>query len=550
MKTLKTLLSVVFFLLMGAQGFSQNMNLRLNEIIASNKNGQMDDFYDTDDWFEIYNPPGSPITNLAGYFVSDDPDSLTKWQIPTTNPTVTTVLPGDFIIIWADKDAEQGAHHIGNFSLSADGESLLLTAPDGVTIIDSVSFPRMAPDISYGRSEDGTGDWVFFTNVTYKASNFEQQGTDVLFINEVQTHNTSYFPDPFGDYDQWIEIYNPNNYQVNLANYYLSIDGNPLQWRVPDNDPFRTYIPANGFRLIWYDNQPEQDVNHAPYILDESGGTIVLSGPDESIVDTYTYGEIAENSSYGRQSDGSTNSIVFNQPTPTVTNQLIFIVPENLYINEVLPANQLGIVDNVGEHEDWFEIYNPNNYPVNLGGYYLSDNPENRTKWRIPTDFPDSVTVPAHSWILFWADEDKRQGVQHARFKLSNNGEYLGLFSPDGFSISDQISWSYIAPDISYGRLTDGNSEWVEFVVPTPDASNNGAIIQVDKSEMSSFGAYPNPARSSVFFSAPLNVSLYTTSGVLLEKHVATQSVAVSHLSAGIYLLRTDDGRVVRLVIE
>ncbi len=543
----KTLITLSFLACLSL-GWGQNMNLRINEIIASNKNGQMDDFFDKDDWIEIYNPPGNPITNLAGYYITDDPDSLTKWQIPDDDAIVTTVIPGQFIVLWADKDGHQGAHHIDSFSLSADGETVVLVAPDGETIIDSVTFGQMAPDISYGRSVDGTGDWVFFNNVTYKASNFEQQSTDPVFINEVQTRNTSYYSDPAGEYDQWIEIYNPNNYQINLANYYISINGNPLQWQIPNDNPFRTFVPANGFRLIWCDAQPDQDQNHAPFQLNTDGGTISITGPNQTVLDTYTYGDIAENQSYGRQSDGSANSIVFTQPTPTLTNQLIFIQPQNVVINEVLTANQTGIVDNVGEHEDWIEIYNPNNYPVNLGGYYLSDNPENRSKWQIPTSFPDSVTVPAHGWLLFWADDDKNQGVRHARFRLSNNGEYVGLFAPDGFSVADEISWGYIAPDISYGRQMDGSLPWVQFVQTTPNASNNQGVVHIVSSHKNPLKAYPNPAHDVVYFYDALNVELYSITGVLLERHRHITQLPISHLSTGVYLLRSDSGEVLRLV--
>lgn len=544
------LVAVLFVLICCTVGLSQNMNLRLNEIVASNQAGQMDDFFDSDDWIEIYNPPGSGITNLAGYYITDNPDSLDKWQIPTTDPTVTTVLPGAFIVLWADKDGHQGAHHIDSYSLSADGETILLIAPDGETIIDSVTFGQMAPDISYGRNVDGTGDWVFFNNVTYKASNFEQQTTEQVYVNEVQTRNTSYFADPNGEFDQWIEIYNPNNYQVNIANYYISINGSPLQWQIANDNPFRTYIPANGFRLIWCDNQPDQDTNHAPFTLDEEGGTITITGPNQALLETYTFGDIGENASYGRQSDGANASIIFTSPTPTMTNQLVFIQPENLLINEVLSANQNDIEDNADQREDWIEIYNPNNYAVNLGGYYLSDNSENRSKWRIPTSFPDSVTVPAHSWILFWADDDDEQGVLHAKFRLSNNGEYVGLFAPDGFTMADEVAWGYVAPDISYGRHTDGAPNWVQFIETTPDASNNGATISITASEKMPLQAYPNPARDFIRFNETMNLELYSISGTLLEKHINVNQLALSHLSSGIYLLRSDKGQVLRMVKE
>jgi hypothetical protein len=55
---------------------AQNTNLRINEILTRNSTVAMDDFFEYDDWIEIYNPPGSGITNLAGYYLSDNADSL------------------------------------------------------------------------------------------------------------------------------------------------------------------------------------------------------------------------------------------------------------------------------------------------------------------------------------------------------------------------------------------------------------------------------------------------------------------------------------------
>jgi len=62
---------------------------------------------------------------------------------------------------------------------------------------------------------------------------------------------------------------------------------------------------------------------------------------------------------------------------------LILIFPTNnfaqLYINEVMPSNNNSIADNAGEYDDWFEIYNSSNAPINLAGYYFTDDLANTT---------------------------------------------------------------------------------------------------------------------------------------------------------------------------
>jgi hypothetical protein len=543
----KTILFSAIFIVLFSALKAQNLNLRINEIIASNQNGTSDDFFEKDDWIEIYNPAGSPITNLAGYYLTDDATNLVKWQIPNTNAGVTTMLPNSFKALWLDKDTNQGEDHV-DFTLSIDGETLILVAPDMTTIIDSITFPEMATDVSYGRTCDGCPNWQYFNNVTFEDNNAEIQASDLLFINEVQTVNISTYDDRQHEYDPWIEIYNPNSYQVNLANYYISVDGNPLQWQVPGDSPFRTVIPAGGFRLIWCDNDIADGPTHSPLSLNAGGGTIVITGPDGTTTsDTYTYGNIAANTSYGRQNDGALTSITFTAPTPSVTNALVFITPENLYINEVLMANSNDTIDNHGQTEDWVEIYNPNNYAIYLGGYYLSDNSENPSKWLIPNSFPDSVTVQANSWILFWADADLSQGVRHLNFRLSNNGEYVGLFSPDGFSIADEIDWGHIGPDTSLGRQTDGSEDWVYFSSTTPEYSNNQGTIDVKESELTPIVFYPNPTENIISTSTLSDFVVMDMAGNQVMQVSRVRSLSLSHLSPGVYLVKDKEGRVSRV---
>jgi hypothetical protein len=531
---------------------AQNLNLRINEILTNNQTIMTDDFFEYDDWIEIYNPPGSPITNLANYYISDDPDTLTKWRIPAIDAGVTTVLPNNFIVLWIDDDFNnansQGADHNAGFVLNSEGETFLLTAPDGITIIDSVSYPEMAPDVSWGRSCDGCSQWQYFNNVTFDDNNVEIQNNNLVFINEVQPINTSTYDDLQSEFDPWFEIYNPNPFQVNLANYSISINGG-TPWTVPSNRPARTVIPPDGFLLIWCDNDITDDVNHSPLSLPAQGGSIQITGPNgNAVVNTYTYQSTAADHSWGRVSDGASSSIDFSAPTPTVTNQLFVIQPQNVLINELLSANQNGITDNFGELEDWFEIYNPNNFPVNLSGYYFSDDPEVRNKWVVSSSFPDSVTVPANGWLLFWADADVEQGVLHADFRLSNNGEYLSLAGPDGYTLADEIQWNYIAPDTSLGRISDGDEEWVLFVTSTPEASNNEGNINVSEINSHKILAYPNPTSSMIYFNRTGNYSLYDISGKIIESFTQTSSIDASNWQSGLYILGTEEGGRIRII--
>jgi hypothetical protein len=158
-------LSLLVFACISSSAFAQ---LSINEIMASNSTIIADNEGEFDDWIEIYNA-GSVSINLAGLYLSDDPGDLTKWQIPNTSSSLTTVNANDYLIIWLDNDSEQGAHHV-DFKLSADGEFIALTNADGTSVIDSLSFGEQTTDLSLGRQTDGTGDFRFL-NPTPNAKN-------------------------------------------------------------------------------------------------------------------------------------------------------------------------------------------------------------------------------------------------------------------------------------------------------------------------------------------------------------------------------------------
>ncbi len=133
-----------------------NAQLFINEVIPANKTVAADNFGEFDDIIELYNSGNSSI-NLAGYYISDNFSNPTKWQIPSTNSTLTTVAPGSYIIFWADNETDQGEHHL-DFSLSSVGEQMILTAPDAITLIDSFSFSNTPNDLGYGRLPDASGN--------------------------------------------------------------------------------------------------------------------------------------------------------------------------------------------------------------------------------------------------------------------------------------------------------------------------------------------------------------------------------------------------------
>ncbi len=113
---------------------------------------------------------GNICGDIGGYYLTDDLGELNQSQIPDTSD-LTIIPPQGFLLLWADKDEEQGPLHLADTKLSGDGEQIGLTAPDGTTIIDSLTFGVQTTDVSYGRLPDGTDVWQFFDNPTPGTSN-------------------------------------------------------------------------------------------------------------------------------------------------------------------------------------------------------------------------------------------------------------------------------------------------------------------------------------------------------------------------------------------
>jgi hypothetical protein len=172
---------------------AQGVTLVINEVMASNGKTKADLQGQFDDWIEIHNY-GAAAVDMAGLYVTDDPDSLTKWQIPAGRPDLTTIAPHGYLLIWADQDTADAGLHAG-FKLSAGGESIALVDTDGVTVIDSMTFPALSCDVSYGRGPDAGDEWRLCGAPTPGAPNGE--GYDGLVANIEFSHAHGFYREPF-----------------------------------------------------------------------------------------------------------------------------------------------------------------------------------------------------------------------------------------------------------------------------------------------------------------------------------------------------------------
>ncbi|MDD5327287.1 MAG: lamin tail domain-containing protein [Phycisphaerae bacterium] len=187
-----------------------------------------------------------------------------------------------------------------------------------------------------------------------------------------------------------------------------------------------------------------------------------------------------------------------------------------LVINEFMASNNSdsNISDPYGDYDDWLEIYNYGNTPIDLAGMYLTDDLGDPTKWRIPTGYPAQTTVPANGFIVFWADGEPAEGPLHADFKLSADGEDI-LLSDANETLIDAISFGLQIANISYQRYPDGADNWQFSSGPTPGAQNNPAYLgEVEEVEFShTRGFYDTSFNLTIACVTPGADIYYTTDG-------------------------------------
>ena len=125
--------------------------LLINEFMAANGTGLTDEDGDFSDWIEIINPTGRPV-NLAGYALTDDPNTPAKWQFPDI-----TLNGGETLLLFASGknrlDAAAGQSLHTNFRLNKVGGFLGLYNILNQKFADAVrpNYPAQFRDIAYGR---------------------------------------------------------------------------------------------------------------------------------------------------------------------------------------------------------------------------------------------------------------------------------------------------------------------------------------------------------------------------------------------------------------
>lgn len=197
---------------------------------------------------------------------------------------------------------------------------------------------------------------------------------------------------------------------------------------------------------------------------------------------------------------------------------LSFYTRAQIVINEYSCSNINSYADSYGQFEDWVELYNAGSSPVNLTGYYLSDDPSEPMKWQVPAV---GATNAGARQMVFCSDRNlvAPNGAFHTSFKLTQaryNGEWFIVSDPSG-TLVDSVHLNRTQRGHTRGRTTDGAATFSLFTTGTPNASNAGStpfLGYATKPSMSIAPGFYAAAQNVVLSSPDPGVTIrYTTNG-------------------------------------
>ncbi len=120
--------------------------------------------------------------------------------------------------------------------------------------------------------------------------------------------------------------------------------------------------------------------------------------------------------------------------------------PNGLIITRVMADNQNYLADPQGDFDDWIELTNAGEQPVELSEIFLSDDGQRPLKWT----FPPNTPLAANEKIIVWADGESNGDIGfHANFKLSAESEsvYLSRRSKGQIQLLDHFSFQHLRPN-------------------------------------------------------------------------------------------------------
>ena len=253
-----------------------------------------------------------------------------------------------------------------------------------------------------------------------------------LIINEIMLVNNNTIMDKYGKYSDYIEIYNGNDYDINLYGYYLTDSMKETRkWSFPD-----VTIKANDYMIIYASgkNNVIEEELHTNFKLDSKGETVALSNSSGKVISKVYVKETMKDTSYGYNGE---KYVYYYNGTPGKKNDGEFSL-DAIYEEEGKKEYKLAITEymtnnlsNIKAFDDKFysmiEIHNYGDKDINLEGFYLSNKEDNLGRYALP-----DVVIKGNEYLSVYASgkDEVMNNEIHTNFKLKNDDGIITLSDP------------------------------------------------------------------------------------------------------------------------
>ncbi len=301
-----------------------------------------------------------------------------------------------------------------------------------------------------GSSQEHTLPWI---ETVWKSA------WDGLRLDELMADNDTTIADNFGEFDDWLELFNNSAQTVYLDSLYVTDDpAFPTRHRLEGG----LIVESLGHLLLWADGTPEQGPDHLGFKLSSAGEGIYFYAPDgETLLFSKVFDRQLADVSLARDLSGGIVWLYSATPTPGQRNG----DPRTqslLRFNELIWLNDGSIADEFGESDPWLELYNPLPVTISLVSLKLKVEGGMSSDWK----FSEQKVPPGYQ--LIWLDEQPEQGDYHAPFPLTELVSSLELVYANGEETIDFLSWPNAPDSGSLTRVPDGTGPWLEDIAHTP----------------------------------------------------------------------------------
>jgi len=471
----------------------------INEVMTDNATAfANEDIYP--DWVELYNTSTSAV-DLGGWTLTDTPTNTARFVFPAG----TRIAGRGYLIVFCDDAFSYPGLHTG-FGLGRKGGFVGLYQA-GI-LKDSVIYGLQPTDYTIGRMPNGTGGFT----LTLPTPGAPNQAAPLspplgnLRINEwTATNSLQISGGKTNETPDWLELYNLATNPVSLAGMVFTTYDPPVATdnKVITNLSFigpRSFIKFDcvGRGKAGKNDELDFKLSHNTgelvTLFDSNRVTIIeqISFPGVTTIPGYWAPDV----SYGRLPDGATNGYYVHtaypynrstnwvrfsreQTTPGASNLLPLT---NVVINEVLAHTD-------PPFEDAIELFNPTPQPVNIGGFWISNDKDVPKKFRIP---PGTV-LPPYGFTNFYECVGCSPGAGFnwsgtgtgTNFTLNSaHGDAVYVFAADaagnltGYRADVDFSASFNR--VSYGRYvtSEGKTDFVPMSRTTFGMDNPTSVLE------------------------------------------------------------------------